>query len=144
MNTTDPNQNLHVLGTAAGRPVVPTPKVSVGLGSVLGAGATVLGAAGATWAAIEGKDFPTAVGAGTALVAALGTLGARTAQSLALIRRGAHIARPYLESALAVLDPETDAVGDEDLPADDVELASPPPDESNTPVQPSQAGLTEA
>lgn len=44
----------------------------------------------------------------------------------------------------ALLDPDADAVADDELPGDDVELAAPPPpDESNTPVQPSQAGLTD-
>lgn len=37
-----------------------------------------------------------------------------------------------------VVDQGVDIVEDADLPSDDEELASPPPDESNTPVQPSQ------
>lgn len=121
-----------------------TPRISIGLGSILGAGVTLAGAAGAVVAAVQGKDLPAVTAAGAGLVAALGTLGARTAQTIAMIRHGAKTARPYVEAAFDALDdPETDSVRDADLPADDVELASPPPDETNTPVQPSQAGLTE-
>lgn len=50
-----------------------------------------------------------------------------------------------LPVAGSLTDPEVDAVPAHDLPSDDVELGAPPPpapDETNTPVQPSQAGLT--
>lgn len=121
-----------------------TPSVTVGLGSLLGAGATIVAGAGAVWAAIQGKDLPATVAAGAGLLAVLGTLGARTAQTIALIRHGAHDARPYIEAGLDLLDPEADLVSDGELPTDEQEFASPPPDASNTPIQPSQAGITEA
>jgi hypothetical protein len=47
-------------------------------------------------------------------------------------------ATPSLEDA------EASAVADDELPSDDEEFAAPPPDESNTPVQPSQGTTGEA
>lgn len=57
--------------------------------------------------------------------------------------QAAALQAPAAAPHAVAFDPEHEAfvTGGDDLPDDDEEFASPPPDESNVPVQPSQAGL---
>lgn len=111
------------------------PKVEAGLSTYVGFGLVVATAVGALVAALQGNDTATVTAGASGVLLALGTIGGRMAQALAIAKRVAVVAEPFVEALARYGDPEVEDVPSDDLPTDEEEFASPPP---SPPVQPSQ------
>lgn len=84
-------------------PAPPSPTVSWGKTSTLGVLLTLAAAVGTTAAAVKGNDTATAITGIGAILTGLTTLGGRMAQAVALVRRGAELAGPWIDAAQAAL-----------------------------------------
>jgi hypothetical protein len=77
--------------------------VPAGLSTKAGLLVTVLGLAAAVYAAIQENDTATVASGAAGILALLGTMGGRYAQSIAVIRAAAVVANPWIDAAQAAI-----------------------------------------
>ncbi len=116
-----------IAGTLAG--TTETPRIPVGISTILGILVTLAGLIGTIIAAVEANDTATIAGSISTALTLVATVGGRFAQAIAAIVVAAKYAEPFVEALadIDLRDPEADRVPVNELPDDDVEFASPPP-----------------